>query len=311
MATSAMHHPPIVVLAGATASGKSALAMAIAKKIGAEIISADSRQIYWELTIGAAKPSPKELQEVPHHFINEKHIGEPFTAGDFAVEAWQRITAIHQRDKRVVVAGGSTLYVEGLLKGFANLPSANEAIRQRLETELQTLGSEALYQRLVKLDPTQAATLDATKTQRLIRSLEIIESSGTSVTALKAAQQPPPSHFTFLPFALFLPRETLYQRINQRVDDMMANGLLHEAEALYQTYCDTWQERNLSALRTVGYQELFAYFEGRHSLDEAINLIKQHTRNYAKRQITFFSNHLALRWIEQAEMEEIVEQHGF
>ena len=310
MNTTITQNPPVIVLAGATASGKSALAMALAKKIGAEIISADSRQIYRELTIGAAKPSLDELQEVAHHFINEKTIGEPFTAGDFALQAWQRIDAIHERGKRAIVVGGSTLYIEGLLKGFANLPNANEAIRARLNNELQTIGSEALYQRLLKLDPLQAATLDATKTQRLIRSLEIIESSGMSVTALKAAQEPPPSHLNFVPFALFLPRELLYQRINQRVDAMIAHGLLGEAEQLYKAYCNEWQQKNLAALRTVGYQELFEYFNGSHSLEEATNLIKQHTRNYAKRQITFFSNRLQLPWREATELWQEVDRNS-
>jgi len=176
----------VIVILGPTASGKSALALSVARKIGAEIISADSRQIYRELDIGSAKPSRDALREVKHHFVDEKSIGEPFTAGDFAAEAVQRIEDIHKRGKEVVVAGGSTLYLEGLLEGFADLPAADPEIRTRLLEEMQREGKAALFERLRQLDPEQAGTLDATKSQRLIRSLEIIEITGRPVTALQA-----------------------------------------------------------------------------------------------------------------------------
>ena len=174
------------VILGPTASGKSALAHALAKNIGAEIISADSRQIYRELDIGSAKPSPEALRDIRHHFINEKNIGETFTAGDFAIESRARIREIHSRGLPAVVTGGSTLYLEGLLEGFAELPPGNPEIRKKLLQELESIGKEELYKKLLQKDPQQAATLDATKTQRLIRSLEIIEITGVSVTELQA-----------------------------------------------------------------------------------------------------------------------------
>ena len=221
--------PPVIVILGPTASGKSELALAVAKKIGAEIISADSRQIYRELDIGAAKPSAEALQEVTHHFVNEKNIGEPFTAGDFATEAVERIRDIHRRGKRAIIAGGSTLYLEGVLKGFANLPPANPEIRARLLIELENIGKERLYEKLLQKDPEQAATLDPTKTQRLIRSLEIIEITGLSVTELQSRRKKQQTDLHFLTTGLSIPRDTLYQRINQRTDKMLEAGLCQES----------------------------------------------------------------------------------
>ncbi len=297
MPTIASAQPPIIVLLGPTASGKSALALAIAKNIGAEIISADSRQIYKELNIGAAKPSLEVLLEVKHHFVNEKNIGEPFTAGDFAIDAIERIHDIHKRGGRVVVAGGSTLYLEGILKGFAELPPADPEIRARLLVELERFGHAQLYERLRKSDPVQAATLDATKSQRLIRSLEIMEITGKSVTELQSSGKTRHTGLHFITFGLSMPREILYQRINQRTDAMIDAGLCDEAEQLYHKYRDLLANKETSALKSVGYQELFHYFDGEINFAEAVKLIKQHTRNYAKRQLTFFNNRLPVTWV--------------
>lgn len=296
MQSEAKAHPVIVIL-GPTASGKSALALSVAKKIGAEIVSADSRQIYRELDIGSAKPSSETLREVKHHFIDEKSIGEPFTAGDFATEAVQRIRDIHRRGKEAVVAGGSTLYLEGLLEGFADLPAADPDIRARLKKELESQGNESLFERLVQLDPVQAGTLDATKSQRLIRSLEIIEITGKSVTELQAQGKTAHTGIRFTPVALEMPREMLYERINNRTDEMIKAGLCNEAEMLYHKYRELLESGKTSALQSVGYQELFQYLQGNIELSAAINLIKQHTRNYAKRQLTFFKNRLNVHWI--------------
>ena len=289
--------PPVMVILGPTASGKSALALAVAKRIGGEIISADSRQVYRELDIGAAKPSLEVLEEVKHHFIDEKDIGEPFTAGDFATEAIARILAIHQRGKRAVVAGGSTLYLEGLIQGFADLPPANHEIRARLLEELERDGNERLYARLLERDPSQAATLDPTKSQRLIRSLEIIEITGLSVTELQARGKLRHDGLSFITTGLAMPRTLLYERINQRTDEMVYAGLCNEAERLYHKYRTLLAGGKTSALLSVGYQELFQYFDGKIDLSAAITLVKQHTRNYAKRQLTFFNNRLTVNWV--------------
>jgi tRNA dimethylallyltransferase len=290
--------PPVIVILGPTASGKSALALAVAKQIGGEIISADSRQVYRELDIGAAKPSLEELEQVKHHFVNEKHIGELFTAGDFAAEAVKRIQEIHRRGKRAVVAGGSTLYLEGLIEGFADLPPADPEIRARLLEELERDGNDRLYARLREKDPEQAATLDPTKSQRLIRSLEIIEITGQSVTELQAKGKQRHGGFTFVTTGLVMPREALYRRINQRTDEMIEKGLYGEAERLYHKYHELLASGKVSALQSVGYQELFQYFDGKIGYHEAVSLIKQHTRNYAKRQLTFFKNRLTVNWVD-------------
>jgi tRNA dimethylallyltransferase len=293
--------PEVIVILGPTASGKSALALALAKKIGGEIISADSRQLYRELDIGAAKPSPEELREVKHHFVDEKDIGEPFTAGDFATEAVERIRDIHRRGKRAVVAGGSTLYLEGLIEGFADLPPADPEIRARLLDELGREGNERLFAKLLERDPAQAATLDPTKSQRLIRSLEIIEITGLSVTELQARGKQRQGDLSFAVTGLAMPREVLYQRINQRTDEMIEAGLSGEAEGLFHKYHELLASGKISALQSVGYQELFQYFDGKITFDEAVSQIKQHTRNYAKRQLTFFRNRLTVNWVNAPE----------
>ncbi|NTV67552.1 MAG: tRNA (adenosine(37)-N6)-dimethylallyltransferase MiaA [Chlorobaculum sp.] len=298
-----MSAEPVLVILGPTASGKTELAFRIARKLGGEIISADSRQIYRGIDIGTAKPPREMLEAVKHHFIDEKEIGEPFSAGDFAEQAAERIRELHQRGIKPIVAGGSTLYLEGLLKGFAELPPANPEIRARLTRELERHGAETLYRRLESLDPEQARTLDSTKSQRLIRSLEIIELSGQTVTALQRKTSGPPPGIEFTVIGLDLPRPLLYDRINRRANAMMQAGLEAEARRLYDRFRDQWRTKNLNALATVGYRELFEHFEGQHDLQTAEALIAQHTRNYAKRQLTFFRNRLNVEWV-QAPMDK-------
>lgn len=306
-----MSQKPVLVILGPTASGKTELAFRTARKTGGEIISADSRQIYRGMDIGTAKPPKWMLDEIRHHFIDEKEIGQPFSAGDFAEQAAERIRKLRQRSITPIVAGGSTLYLEGLLKGFAELPQSDPEIRAQLTRELELQGAEALYQRLEAIDPEQAKTLDPTKTQRLIRSLEIIEISGTTVTALQRKTSGPPPGIEFTVIGLDLPRPQLYDRINRRTIEMMQAGLEAEARRLYDRFRSQWRSKNLNALATVGYRELFEHFEGLHDLQTAETLIAQHTRNYAKRQLTFFRNRLDVEWIQGAlddsEIDNLVE----
>ena len=289
---------PVLVILGPTASGKSELAFRIARQTGGEVISADSRQIYRGMDIGTAKPSREMLDAVRHHFIDEREIGDPFSSGDFATEATARIRSLRQRGVPAIVAGGSTLYLEGLLRGFAELPASDLEIRARLTDELNRHGAETLYRRLEAIDPEQARTLDPTKTQRLIRSLEIIEISGTTVTALQQATPGKPSDFDFLVIGLDIPRPVLYDRINRRTTAMIEAGLETEAFRLYERFHDDLNGKRLNALATVGYREMFDHFEGRYDLETARVLIAQHTRNYAKRQLTFFKNRLNVEWVE-------------
>ncbi|HHE32649.1 MAG TPA: tRNA (adenosine(37)-N6)-dimethylallyltransferase MiaA [Chlorobaculum parvum] len=306
-----MSQKPVLVILGPTASGKTELAFRIARRIGGEIISADSRQIYRGMDIGTAKPPKWMLDEIRHHFVDEKEIGEPFSAGDFAEQATERIRELRQRGITPIVAGGSTLYLEGLLKGFAELPQSDPEIRARLTRELEQHGADALYRRLETLDPEQARTLDRTKTQRLMRSLEIIEISGTTVTAMQRKTSSPLSDLDFTVIGPDMPREQLYDRINRRTATMMQAGLEAEARRLYDRFRDQWRNKNLNALDTVGYRELFEHFEGKYDLDTATTLIAQHTRNYAKRQLTFFRNRLDVEWVkgplDEAGIEALVE----
>jgi tRNA dimethylallyltransferase len=299
--SSEQEHPPVLVILGPTASGKSKLAFELAKRTGGEIVSADSRQIYRELDIGSAKPSVQELSEVRHHFIDEKEIGEPYSAGDFAIQAPARIIEVMRRGKPAIVTGGSTLYLQGLLEGFAELPEGNPGIRARLQEEMKTYGRDFLYEKLLAIDPQQAASLDPTKTERLLRSLEIIEATGRSVTELLSMGRKRDDNLHFTVIGLSMPRPRLYERINRRTDLMIEAGLAKEAEALYGKYRSLLTEHTIQALRSVGYQELFDYFEGKSSFAEAVGLIKQHTRNYAKRQLTFFNNTLSVAWTDAPE----------
>lgn len=293
--------PKVLTLVGATASGKTALSLRLAEALNAEIISADSRQIYRELTIGAAKPAPEDLTRIPHHFINELSLPAEYDAGAFMVEARARIAEVFARGKTPLVVGGSTLYLQGLTQGFAELPKSNPAIRKRLYDELATCGKDALYARLQALDPEQAQTLDPTKTQRLIRSLEVIEITGQKLSELKQHSQPPP--FEFVLIGLEMPRDALYARINLRVEKMMQEGLLDEARTLYERFGKQHQSQKINALETVGYKELFEHFRGERALAQTIELIKQHTRNYAKRQLTFFRNKFKVAWIDAPQSE--------
>ncbi|MCS6989874.1 MAG: tRNA (adenosine(37)-N6)-dimethylallyltransferase MiaA [Chloroherpetonaceae bacterium] len=287
----------VLVLLGATASGKTSMAIELALKFNAEIISADSRQIYRELSIGSAKPSSEELAMARHHFINEKDLLDDYDAASFAQDAWRRIADVWARGKNALVVGGSTLYLKSLVVGFSELPSGDDAVRARLFKELEELGSETLYERLKRLDPERAKTLDHTKTQRLVRSLEVIELSGRKMSELQAERRCAPP-FEFELVGLDLPRERLYERINRRVDEMMRKGLLDEAKWLYETFGERRKQAKINALETVGYKELFSFLDGTIALQVAIDLVKQHTRNYAKRQLTFFRNQFAVRWID-------------
>jgi tRNA dimethylallyltransferase len=293
-----MTSKPVLVILGPTASGKSELAFRVASMTGGEIVSADSRQIFRGMDIGTAKPPGHMLEEVKHHFIDEKEIGEPFSSGDFAAQAAERIKGIQQRGVAAIVAGGSTLYLEGLLKGFSALPPADPNVRARLMHELEKSGAETLYRRLESIDPEQAGTLDPTKTQRLIRSLEIIEISGMTVTALQRSPSGTTNGIDFIVTGLDMPRPQLYDRINHRTAGMIEAGLIEEARHLHERYRPELNEGTVNALATVGYRELFDYFEGYVDLGMASTLISQHTRNYAKRQLTFFKNRLNVEWLD-------------
>ncbi len=281
---------PFLILTGPTAVGKTAVSLDLADRLGAEIISADSRQVYRELTIGTAKPETDELARIPHHFIDELDLGEPFSAGRFAEQAYARIRDILSRGRVPFVVGGSTLYLHALQFGLADVPPVDPEIRRSLENRLAEEGAGALFDELHRLDPASAATLDPTKTSRLVRALEVYYGTGRPLSAYHAEQQPPP--FTFDVTVLHRDRAELYARINQRVDLMLNRGLLDEVRGLLERGADP----SLYALRTIGYQEPIAFLKGEIDHAEMVRLIKRNSRRYAKRQVTWMRRYPQFRW---------------
>ena len=286
----------LIVIAGPTCVGKTELSVNLAEYFGKEIISADSRQVYNELEIGTAKPSSEELNRVRHHFINCKSIHEYFSAGRFEVEALEQISRI-QQDSGVFVVGGSGLYIRALCEGIDEMPPPDFALRARLSKDLDQHGLSFLQNELKDLDPETWAEIDVKNPKRVIRALEVIYQTGKKFSNIKKGNLKP-RNFNVLKIGLELPREELFQRINQRCDIMLKNGLLEEVESLIEL-------RHLSALQTVGYKEFFEYFDGEYELEEGIRLFKRNSRRYAKRQMTWFKNDADIEWYNPNQQEEI------
>lgn len=283
----------LIVICGPTASGKTRLAIDTAKKLNTVILSADSRQFYQEMSIGTAKPTAEELAEVKHYFINTLSIEQDYSAGDFESDALQLLNELYQTYDKVVVAGGSGLYIRALCDGFDNLPKAENELRDQLKQELEKHGVDFLAARLQELDPEYAAQVDLANPQRVIRALEVIETSGQKFSALRK-KQTDKRPFTIKKYGIDWPREKLYERINLRVDIMLQEGLENEVRGLY-------DKKHLNALQTVGYSELFDYFDEKIDREEAIRLIKRNTRRYAKRQMTWFRREEGIIWLEPGE----------
>jgi tRNA dimethylallyltransferase len=288
--------PVLLTLAGPTAVGKTALSVALAQQLGTEIISADSRQFFRELSIGTAKPTPEEMQDVPHHFIDSHSITQEYSAGRFAADAEVVLTELFQRLPVVILTGGSGLYLQALTDGLDELPAVDPAVRQGLQHELQTQGLPPLVAELAATDPVAYQRIDLQNHQRVLRALEITRGTGRpfssyhagpAAVAATAAARP----FRVVKVALSRPREVLYERINQRVDAMLAAGLLAEVEELVPF-------RHHQALQTVGYQEIFGYLDGAYDYAEAVRLLQRNTRHYAKRQLTWLRRDMAYQWVD-------------
>ena len=283
---------PILVLAGPTAVGKTAIGIQIARASNGEIISADSRQIYRQLSIGSAKPSLEETAGVPHHFIDELNLEEPFSAGAFARQATERIRDIRQRGRRPIIVGGSTLYLQALLHGLADIPSVPEDIRRDLNEKIKEHGVRTLYRELVKVDPVLAATIPPTHTQRIVRALEVYLATGKSLSSFwKQGETHDSSYETYV---LDLPRALLYESINFRTDRMIERGLIAEIEAILTQGYDP----EINALQTIGYREGIQLLNDEITLEEATSAIKQATRRYAKRQLTWFRRFPEYKWLD-------------
>ena len=279
----------LIVILGPTASGKTALAIDVAQYYGAEIISCDARQFYREMNIGTAKPSSDELQAVAHHFINNQSIFQDYSVGDFETEVLAFLEDYYQRKKVAVMVGGSGLFARIVCEGVDRYPDIPEQIRTDLKALFEEKGIEALQAELKISDPEYYARVDLQNPHRLIRALEVCRATGKAFSSFQGqpkAQRP----FKAIKIAIDWEREALYKRINQRVLNMMAEGLEQEAKSLY-------PERQLNALQTVGYRELFDYFDGNASLEDAIAMIQQNTRRYAKRQLTWLRKEANLNWV--------------
>lgn len=273
--------------------GKTELSLEVAEALDAEIISADSRQVYKELTIGTAKPSPEAQQRVPHHFIGERTLKDPFSAGTYAEEANERIRSILDRGRRPLIVGGATLYLHALQYGLADIPDVDDSVREWLEDRLDEEGPEALFDELQEVDPKQAEKADPTKTQRVIRALEVYHGTGKPLTYYHENQPEPPFSFTTL--VLNRDRDELYNRINERVDHMLEQGLLDEVREVMDIDGVALDEPPLS---TIGYREPIQHLRGEIDYDEMVRLVKRNTRRYAKRQLTWFRRYDEYNWVD-------------
>ena len=280
----------LFVIAGPTASGKTAAAIQLAQHLKTVIVSADSRQFYREISIGTAKPSNEELSAVPHYFINSHSITEVVSAGDYEKQALALLDQLFKTNDEVILVGGSGLFIKAVCEGFDAFPDPTPGIREQLNQQFEEKGIEYLQEALKLADPEYYEQVDLNNPQRMIRALEVFESTGQPYSSFrKSTLNSRP--FAVKKFGLTLPRDVLYQRINQRVDGMVAQGLIEEVSSLLPS-------RNLNALQTVGYSELFDYFDGKTSLETAIELIKQNTRRYAKRQMTWFAKDKEIIWLQ-------------
>lgn len=293
------HKKTLIAIVGPTAVGKTAMAIKLAKQFDTEIISADSRQFYREMSIGTAKPTPDELSQAPHHFINSHSIEEDYSAGDFERDALAKIATLFQTKDVVIMVGGSGLFVRAVCEGLDNLPKALPETRDQLNKRFEEEGIGPLQTYLKEVDPIYYDQVDISNVQRIIRALEVYETTGLPFSSFlqnTKAQRP----FNIITIGLNMERATLYERINLRVDLMIKEGLLEEVKALV-----AYQAK--PALMTVGYSEIFDFLEERVSWEAAIDKIKQNSRRYAKRQLTWFKKDQDTRWFDATDKQGILD----
>lgn len=288
----------LIVIAGPTAVGKTALGIQIAKHFKTEIISADSRQFFKEMSIGTAKPSPSELAEVAHHFINSHSIKDLVSVGSYEKEVLSKLEELFSRHEVVVMVGGSGLYINAVLNGFDELPAVNPEVRTKLNKQLEEEGLISLQEELLKHDPAYYNEVEINNPQRVIRALEIFYSTGKPFSGFRTGIKKE-RNFKSILIGLNTNREELYNRINKRVDLMLEESLLEEVKSLI-------PYKELNSLNTVGYSEIFRYLDGEISLQEAVDQIKQNTRRFAKRQITWFKKSEEIVWFDPKEEKEII-----
>jgi tRNA dimethylallyltransferase len=292
----------VLAIVGPTASGKTKLSIIVAEKIGGEIISADSRQVYRYMDIGTAKPSKEERERVKHYFIDELNPDEEFNAGVFGERGREIIEDIFSRGKVPIVVGGSGLYVKSLIDGFFEGPAGDWELREILYRKAERLGKGALYEELKKVDPASAEKIHPNNLKRVIRALEVYYLTGKPISQLQSEMKPE-INFETVQIGLNWDRKKLYKRIEERVDMMIEQGLIEEVKRLRELGYD----KNLNALQTVGYKEVFDYLDGIISYDRMIYLIKRNSRRYAKRQLTWFRQDKRIIWIDVDERTDFNE----
>lgn len=290
----------LIVVVGPTGSGKTDLSIRLAQHYGAPILSTDSRQVYRGMPVGTAQPTPAQLAAVEHHFIASHEVTDELNCGSYEVQALACLERLFASVDCVVAVGGSGLYVKALCEGMDDLPQADAAVREELARQLECEGVEALAERLRALDPVYWEQVDRRNPARVVRALEVCLQTGLPYSAQRTGRRHA-RPFSIVKIGVDLPREELYERIDRRVDRMMESGLEAEARSVYPL-------RHLQSLQTVGYKELFAWFDGTISRDEAVELIKRNSRRYAKRQLTWFRRDPAIRWFPPDDLPAI-ERH--
>ncbi len=288
----------LIVVVGATGSGKTDLSIRLARYFDAPILSTDSRQIYRGLPIGTAQPTAGQLAAAEHHFIATHDITENFSCGEFEVQALALLDRLFASHDTVIAVGGSGLYVQALCEGMDDLPHADVQLREELNRRLDSEGLGSLLEELRRLDPEYYDKVDRNNPARVLRALEVCLQTGRPYSSMRTGERRK-RDFRIVKIGIEMDRDVLYDRINRRVDAMVADGLEEEARAVYRF-------RNLNSLQTVGYKEMFEYFDGAISFEEAVDLIKRNTRRYAKRQMTWFRRDGGIHWFSNGEFDAVV-----
>ena len=293
-----MRMDTLIIVLGPTGVGKSDISIQLAKHYHTEIVSADSRQFFRELTIGTAVPSPEDLNEIKHHFIQNKSIHHYYNVSEYETEALQLIQELHKKINPIILTGGSMLYLDTICNGIDDIPTVDPEIRDEVIRWYEENGIEALRQRLQEVDPEYYEEVDRNNPKRMLHAVEVCQMTGKTFTSFRTrtVKERP---FHIVKIGINQDRKVLYDRINERVLRMMDLGLLEEARSVF-------PYRSLNSLNTVGYKELFSYFDGSCTLEEAVDLIQRNTRKYARKQLTWFRRDQQIKWFEPNQIDEII-----